>query len=106
MQVKTIWQPSYTPAPQVPHIPMRRNHDACNPRRAYLSFGQSKTAQKVLKLIETHDGVSVGDLITKSKLQGAGQYVKTLEQDGYIVCKMRRVPAVRQSVKHYWSAYE
>lgn len=101
--MKTIWQPSYTPPtvarePRPVYKPANRKPH----RRAYLDFHCSKTAQKVLDVIEQEDGITASDMIYKTRLAGVGQYIKTLLVDGYLICKPLPVPHANQRVFHYW----
>jgi len=103
MQVRTIWQPSYTPPKLIMAAPIVEREPR-NFKRAYLSFGRSKTAQKVLHTIKTQNGVTAMDLIMQTKLVGVGQYIRTLNADGLLTSKMMPVSHTRQKVRHYWSA--
>lgn len=101
--IATHWQPSYTPPPMKPVAPLPKIvHNDPPHRRAYIVYGRSKTAQKVYRAIETGDGVSAGDLIGMTKLSGACAYIKTLESDGMIICRLKPVPTAKQRVKHYY----
>ena len=105
MQVKTIWQPAYTPPKLIMEAPKPIiEREPRNFKRAYLSFGRSKTAQKVLHTIKSQDGVTAMNLIMQTKLVGVGQYIRTLSADGLLTSKMMPVSHTRQKVRHYWSA--
>ena len=105
----TQWQTAYyTPPPAVekpaPRIRRDRPERSNGVRRAYLVYGRSKTAQKVYNTIKQHDGLTVMDLIEKTKLTGVGHYIKTLCEDEMLISKPLPVPHANQAVRHYWIA--
>ena len=109
MQISTQWQTAYytPPAPVAkppPRIRRERPERSNGVRRAYLVFGRSKTAQRVYNTIKTHDGLTVMDLIEKTKLIGVGHYIKTLCEDEMLISKPLRLPHANQAVRHYWAA--
>ena len=102
MQIATHWQPAYA----LPSAPVRQRKSRAVHRRAYMFYGRSRTAQKILRVIEQHKGISAGEVVAKTRLSGAGAYIKTLEADGYVICKLQRVPGVHQRIKHYWPNHD
>lgn len=104
MQIATFWQPSYTPKRIIRRPEIVRTRKKQPPRRAYISFSRSQTAQQIMSLIEQGDGLTVLDLIGKTGKKGTWHYVKTLMCDGLIYRKAIHVTYATQKVNHYWAA--
>jgi hypothetical protein len=101
MQVMTHWQTAY-------YTPRRLVIECKEPKhsiRAYVSYSNSVTAQKIHDTVKQHPGLSSPQLLKIMGIMNIREYLNTLTDDGMVERKLKPFGRfLHRQAYHYWSA--